>query len=88
MVVEARWYFQTKKTGFSKIVELYLNFFLEILHLNFFQEILHYLISIIKLQKQIVLKTQFYINHSSHLNELNQFWTENELNEFSCDQYL
>ena len=79
MIVEARWYFQTKKTGFSKTAELYP---------NFFQDVFHYLISINQIIKKSVLKTQFYINHSSHLNELNQFWTENELNEFSCDQYL
>ena len=31
--------------------------------------ILHYLISIIKLFKKTVYKTQFYIRHASHLNQ-------------------
>ena len=36
---------------------------------KFLYVVLHYLISIIKLQKKLVQKTQLYINHVSHLKK-------------------
>ena len=58
MVIGARENFPEKQSGFLEVIELCLNLSVGFAHKQC------YLIP-----KQLVSKTQFYINHESHLNE-------------------